>query len=286
MRVLIDNSVTGASKLCESATGPQGPRFGPLNAHFEVWGLTRKKPNPSATFQAEADSLFTIGRLIREGQIEACTYSELVHERMWQPGYDPMVDALAECRLNRCPPAIERSRFQGGSFPDFFRKGGKKDRKYGITSKISQIAFMQMLCGLDGERLSKSERLIAALKLTEFDVESLKGLKTFQRLCKLGNSPENYPDIFHWWTAQRNHIDAFLTMDFTFSRIARQIAKSRGVKLEYPTEVLKPSELLAKLGISEPDPIPIPHGRFFTLTELWSDAPSQRFALFRVRNRK
>ena len=262
------------------------PPFRALNAHFEVWGLTRKKPNPSATFQAEADSLFTIGRLIREGQIEACTYSELVHERMWQPGYDPMVDALAECRLNRCPPAIERSRFQGGSFPDFFRKGGKKDRKYGITSKISQIAFMQMLCGLDGERLSKSERLIAALKLTEFDVESLKGLKTFQRLCKLGNSPENYPDIFHWWTAQRNHIDAFLTMDFTFSRIARQIAKSRGVKLEYPTEVLKPSELLAKLGISEPDPIPIPHGRFFTLTELWSDAPSQRFALFRVRNRK
>lgn len=285
MRVLIDNSVTGASKLCKWATGPQGPRFGAQNAHFEVWGLTRREPNLDAAFQAEADSLFTIGRLIRAGQIEAYTYTELVHERMWQPGYDPMVDALAECKLNRCPPAIERSRFQGGAFPDFFRKGGKKDRKYGIKSKISQIAFMQMLCGLDGERLSKSEMLITALKLTEFDVESLKGLKTFQRLCKLSNSAENYPDIFHWWTAQRNQIDVFLTVDFTFVNIADGIAGTRGVKLEYPTEVLRPLQLLARFGIGEPDPIPIPRGRFFTLTELWSDAPSQRFALFRVRNR-
>lgn len=285
MHVLVDNSITGASQICEWAMGPQGARLGPQNAHWEVLGLIRKMPHPDVAFQAEADALFTVGRLMRKGQIEAYTYNEIGCERMWQPGHDPMLDALAECRFQRCAPAIERSRFQGGLFPDYQRKGGKKDRKRGVNTRIGQIPFMEMLCQLNTEGVSGSEEWVQLLKLTEFDVESLKRLKSFQQFCKLSGSREHYPDIFHWWTAQRNRMDVFLSLDFKFANLAKRIAASPGVNLEYPTEVLRPLELLARFGINEPDHIPIPHGRFFTLHDLWSDAPNQRFTLFRVRRR-
>lgn len=77
-------------------------------------------------------------------------------------------------------------------------------------------------------------------------------------------------------------MDVFLTLDSKLVNISKQIEKSRGVQVEFPTQVLRPSELLSLLDIKEPDPIPVRHGQFYTLHELWKDAPAERFALFRV----
>jgi len=285
MRVMLDNGITGHSQLCEWTMGPQGPLFGAHNQHCEVLGMVRKKPHDDATFQAQVDSLFTIGRLIREKRIEALTYSELQCERMQQFTRDPMLDALAECSFQRCPPAIERGRFMQGDYFAFARKGGKEDQKRGLETGLSQIDFMQMLFGLKDGFLSQWMPLKGLLGLTDFEIESLKNLKTFQQLCKVSNSPENYPDMFHLWTAQRNRIDVFLTLDNKLANIAQMIRNSRGVRVEFPTLVLRPTELLDLLGVKEPDPIPIQHYHFYTLVELWRDAPTERFALFRVSQR-
>lgn len=83
MRVMLDNSIPGHSQLCEWETGPQGPLFGPCQ-DYKVCGIVRKKPDSNPRFQTEIDSLFTVGRLIREGTVEAFTYSELGCERMQQ----------------------------------------------------------------------------------------------------------------------------------------------------------------------------------------------------------
>jgi len=285
VRVLLDNSIPGHSQLCDWAMGPQGPLVGPYNQDDRVLGITRKRPHNDMAFQAQVDLLFTVGRLIREKHIEAFTYSEFLCESMEQFSGDPMLDALAECDIRTCPPAIDRSRFQRGDYFEFARKGGKKDRKRGIESSLSQIAFMQMLCELTDELSAQLITFKGLLGLTDFEIESLKNLKCYQQLCRISNSIENYPDMFHLWTAHRNRIDALLTLDNKFVNIANKLCNSRGALVEFPTMVLRPSELLSFLGIKEPDTIPIQYGRFYTLVELWRDAPTEKFALFRVRQR-
>lgn len=285
MRVLLDNSISGHSQLCDWAMGPQVSILKANNQEHEVLGIVRKKPHNDTFFQTEVDLLFTVGRLIREKRIEAYTYSEFLCESMEQFIGDPMLDALAECEIQTCPPAIVRSRFQQGDYFEFARKGGKKDRKRGIESGLNQIAFMQMLCGLKEGFLSQIMPFKDILGLTDFEIESLKNLRCFQQLCKISNSVENYPDMFHLWTAQRNRMDVFLTLDKRLANIAQSVRKSRGTSIEFPTLVLMPSELLKRLGINKPDQIPIKHGCFYTLVELWKDAPKERFALFRVSQR-
>jgi hypothetical protein len=198
---------------------------------------------------------------------------------------EPMLDALAECEIQTCPPAIERSRFQRGDYFAFARKGGKTDQKQGLDLRLSQIAFMQMLCGLGNGFLLGLMPYKDILGLTEFEIESLKNLKSFQQFCKISNSPENYPDMFHLWTAQRNRMDVFLTLDNKLANIAQTIRKTRGVTLEFPTQVLRPLELLDLVGIKEPDPIPIRRDCLYTFLELSRDAPTEKFALFRVSQR-
>ena len=161
-------------------------------------------------------------------------------------------------------------------------KAARKDRKRGIQITIGQIQFMEMLCGIKVDFLSRWMPFMQALGLTEFEVESLKNLKCFQMLCKISNGPENYPDMFHLWTAQRNHMDVFLTLDKTMANIALKIRKSSSVPIEYPTSVLQPLELFSLLGINEPDPVPIERDRFYTFHELCSRAPTERFSLSRA----
>ncbi len=282
MRVMLDNSIPGHSQLCDWAMGPQGPLFGPVYGRYEVLGIRRKAPDPNPAFQAEIDCLLTVGRLIREGRVEAFTYSELDCERDNQFIGSPMLDALAECRIQRCPSAVERSRFLVGRYTAFARKGGKRDRKKGLDCGLSQIAFMEMLCDLTGEAVSQIVSWRESLGLTEFEAESFENLSCFQQICRFSGSIENYPDMFHLWTAQRNKIDVFLTLDNRMANIGKAIAKSRSVSFEYPTQLLRPSDLLRILGITRPDPMPVPQNRFYTLTELWGDCPRARFALFRL----
>ena len=198
---------------------------------------------------------------------------------------ESMLGALAECQIETCLPAIERSRFQRGNYFAFARKGGKKDRDRGLDTRLSQIAFLEMLCSLEDGFLSQWMPLKDLLGFTDFEVESLKNARCFQMLCNISNSVENYPDMFHLWTAQRNRMDVILTLDNKFANTAKQIYKTRGVSIEFPTQVMRPLELLERLCVEKPDQIPIKHSCFYTLHELSRDAPAERFALFRVLQR-
>lgn len=285
MRVMLDNGIFGHSQICDWAMGPQGPNFGDENQHYEVLGIVRRKAHADAAFQAQIDALLTVGRLIREGRIRAFTYSELDCEKLKQFMGDNMLDALAECRIETCLPAIERSRFLQGDYFEFARKGGKKDRKRGLDTHLSQIAFLEMLCDLKDGFLSQWMPIKGLLGLTDFEIESLTNVKCFQIFCQISNSVENYPDMFHLWTAQRNRMDAILTLDDRFANIAKQVYKTGKVPIEFPTQVVRPLELLERLCVNAPDQIPIKYDCFYPLVELWRDAPTEKFALFRVSQR-
>lgn len=268
MRVMLDNSVYAHSQFAEPARGPQGPRFGIHNQQYQVYGFIRKELDPNPEYQAQKNSLFTIGRLIREKTVAAFTYNELRYESLNRVIGVSEFDALADCPVMHCPPALERSRFQLGDFFDFTRKGGKKDRKRGANISLSQIQFMEWLCSLDEMMIAKLLDLKITLGLTDFEVDSLQNLKYFQMLCAIGRSPEHYPDIFHLWTAQRNRIDVFLTLERKLPEMASRAERSMKIEPQFSTKVLRPIEFLQLLDITCPDPIPLERNRFYPFIDV------------------
>lgn len=263
MRVMLDNGAYGHSQFAESVMGPQGPRFGIRDQNNQVWGFARKAPDPNKEYQSQMDGLFTVGRLIREKRFEAFTYCELMFESFNRIIGERAFDALAGCPRSNCPPALIRSRFRSGNGLAFVRKGGKKDRKRGLETGLSQIDFMEWLCALDERHVAAILECKSLIGLTEFETESLRNLSCFQKLCAISQSRENYPDMFHLWTAQRNHIEVFLTLETKLVQIFKHIEHARITEIEHQTKVLRPLEFLRLLGVTQPDPVPIEPGRFY-----------------------
>jgi len=263
MRILLDSGIFMHSEFAVGSVKPTTVRWGNTETVSHVQGLTRKAPDKNAAYQAQIDALFAVGRLIREKQIEAYEYTEIQWEKMrGRPGYTTF-NALRECTIHRCCPAVERTSFRTtADLTDFFAKGGKKDNDAGIAlGMANQLAFFKWLCTLTKEQV---EVIVSSkeLCLTEFEVGSLKNIEWFQFLCERSASPENYPDVFHLWTAERNGFDAVLTLDNTFWELVSRVKNEKVRKIEIKTEVLQPLDLLQKLGIGQPDPVPIDTDRF------------------------
>ena len=104
--------------------------------------------------------------------------------------------------------------------------------------------------------------------LTEFDIESLRDICWFQFLCERSGSPENYPDVFHLWTAERNGLDALLTLDNGLRNLVSRVRSENVRTITIRTDVLHPLDLLRKLGIDNPDSVPMEPDRFYYLHEL------------------
>jgi hypothetical protein len=127
LQVLLDAGVVIHSEFAERAL-KEGPLCWSDGSVLKVSGLKRKQAHDNEDFRKRTEALFTVGRMIREGKIEAYTYNEIGFEIFRGRVGIQEFNALQGCMLHRCAPAIERSRFRRTSdFMDFFAKGGKKD---------------------------------------------------------------------------------------------------------------------------------------------------------------
>ena len=270
MRILLDNGIFTHSEFAEGAVKRTSVRWGDTLQVLPVHGLVRKAPDKDLGYQREKEALFTVGRLIREGRIAAYDYTEIQFERMRDRGRLQEFNALQDCPISECRPALVRSRFRMTiNLTDSISKGGRKDRKAGVElGGANQIAFFEWLCSLRQEHIDTLLQLVAQIGLTGFEVESLRNIEWFQFLCERSGSLENYPDVFHLWTAERNSLDAVLTLDKGFSSFVSRVRKEKVKRIEIRTEVLRPLDLLLKLGIEEPDPVPMDTERFYHLHEV------------------
>lgn len=265
MQILLDNGIFSHSEFAEPAIKQTSVRWGDTDQSFPVQGFMRKRPDKDPDSQRQKDALFTVGRLIREGRIEAYDYDEILFERMRDTAKIPEFNALQDCKIHRCRPALERSKFrQTVNFRDAISKGGKKDRKAGVDlGQANQIAFLEWLCSLSRDHVNLFMKHAPQIGMTEFEVESLKNIEWFQFLCQRSGSPENYPDIFHLWTAERNGFDGVLTLEKRLPNLVSRVRNERLKKIQIQTEVLRPLDFLRKLGIDEPDPVPMQTDRFY-----------------------
>jgi hypothetical protein len=151
LRVLMDAGVVIHSEFAEYAVKEmsESPVRWSDGSAIRISGLKRKQPDEDEDYRKQKETLFTIGRLIREQNIEAYTYSEINVEHLRGRALVQEFNALQDCALHKCEPPIERSRFRRTSdFMDFFAKGGKKDRDLGHEGQANQIAFFEWLCTL------------------------------------------------------------------------------------------------------------------------------------------
>jgi hypothetical protein len=263
MRILLDNGIFSHSEFAEPAVMQTSVRWGDRDHVFSVHGLVRKAPDENAEYQSQQEALFTVGRLIREGRIEAYDYNEIQFERIRGKTAVQGCNALTGCTIHRCPPAVERSRFRKSiNFMDVISKGGKKDKRAGADlGEANQIAFLKWLCTLRKEQMGVLISLAPQIGLTGFEIESVKNIDWFKFLCQRSGSPENYPDVFHLWTAERNGLDALLTLDGRLQNLVSSVRNEKVRRFEIKTDVLRPLELLQKLGINDPDPVPMDANR-------------------------
>jgi hypothetical protein len=265
MRVLFDNGIFSHSEFAEAAVMQTAMRWGDRDYVSPVHGLVRKAPHENAEYQSQMEALFTVGRLIREGWIEAYDYNEIRFERIRGKTAVQGCNALQGCTIHRCSPAVERSKFRSSmNFRDTISKGGKKDKKAGVDlGEANQIASFKWLCTLGKEHVGALISLAPQIGLTGFEIASLNNIDWFQFLCQRSGSPENYPDVFHLWTAERNGLDALLTLDRRLRNLVSSVRNEKVRRVEIKTDVLRPLELLQKLGVDEPDPVPMDANRFY-----------------------
>ena len=268
MRVLLDNGIFVHAEFAKWDKKPTALRHSNGDV-VAVHGLVRKEPHQDAEYQRQVEALFTVGRLIREGRISAYDYSEIDCEGARAGTRVQEFNALLGCAIDACPPALERSRFRmTTNLRDWFAKGGKEDRKRGAQlGWANQIAFFEWLCRLDEKAVPLLIQHASEIRLTDFEIENFKNIHWFQFLCQRSQSPENYPDVFHLWTPERNTLDAVLTLEKRFVNFVRGVRKEKKKRIEIRTEVLRPLELLQRFHIAEPDPVPMELGRFYYLHE-------------------
>ena len=272
MKIMVDTSIRSGSNFLIPATQKQRLKWGTGATGVTISGFTRRELDPDADQQCEKDALFTIGRLARTGRLTLHTYCELDVES-WRGGEGrmPIADPLSHCRFQPCPAAVERSKFrQTLNMNEWIAKGGKKDKKHGITlSDCNQIPFLEWLALLP----PKSTKAIidhgGILKLDDFEVASLQDLSWFQTMTRLLGSSDHLPDCFHLWTARRNGLDAFLTLEKKLPRSIEQIKNRREKAIDLSVAVLRPTELLHTLGIDEIDPVPYLPERFYSYSEIF-----------------
>jgi hypothetical protein len=265
-RVLLDAGIFIHSEFAEPKVRNVSVGWGGRESVLEVHGLKRKKPGRDAEYEKQKEALFTVGRLIREGEIEAYSSIEIDFEHF--RGTAPIQDfnALRGCQIHKCAPALDRSRFRKtANFTGFIAKGGKKDRRAGIAGEETQIAFLEWLCSLDQAAVNALIEHAAPIGLSQFEIESLGNLAWFQLLCKRSGSAENYPDVFHFWTAERHGFDALLTLEKKLPRLVARVQAEKANQIEMNAAVLRPLDLLLALGISDADPVPIGPDQFYNL---------------------
>jgi|ERR1035437_70873 hypothetical protein len=237
--------------------------WGETTQTMDILRIMRKPLHRDPSEQRERDSLFTIGRLLRQGKINAYDYDELFFER-WRSTSGKVVNALKGCKASSCEPALRRTKFRNSiHFDEIVRKGGKKDlRTGGEPSNFTQIAFMKWLIGLTENEVQLCIEHAKAIGLTEFETESLRQLGWFKIMCARSGSAENYVDVFHLWTAERNGFD-LLTLDRKIKRLSERVRAEKSQPIKINARVFQPSDLLREMSVQNPDPVPIEPNRFY-----------------------
>lgn len=240
IRVLVDNSVSSDANVAQWGTRTHSTQWGPHTVTTEVMEL-RRRPMPAGdqTWRIEnIKALPTISRLARELVITLCQSPELQFESFTRKrqAVATVGELLPGSLFVHVDSAVERSYFQMTTNLREHIDGENLRR------------FCKMLLQMTEEQASRLSQSIP--NLSSSSRAGLGDLDRFRLLCRHA-AEKHYPDLFHWWTAERRACQYFLTMDQKLINFGTR--QCRGV---LKASLVDPSGLLEALGIKGRDPMP------------------------------
>lgn len=100
---------------------------------------------------------------------------------------------------------------------------------------------MQSLLGLSAAGIEKyisDMRKNPVRSLSVFEEKCLRNLTIFREICH-GIDEKHYPDVLHFWTAEENGMDVFLTMDRKFRNVMARQKVKLNCRIMFPSELIK-----------------------------------------------
>lgn len=239
-RALVDLSVRRRALTLQTTYKPKTIEWGGRQFTETLLGVERKPAPNDAVLLQEVQAIPTIARLASEGKLQLCIYNETEYERWagkdgeWVSG-----DLLKRIDFHRIEPAVNRHVLP---MSDVWSE-------YDDTEKHHR--FLKFLRDTPLEIVqSLAEHPAVSRRLRDLDRLSLRHLQRFRDICKrVGEN--KLVDAFHIWTCEVNQIDYLLLIDFKLERV---LAHPKPMVLN--SCLVSPSALLARLGISEWDPMP------------------------------
>lgn len=137
-------------------------------------------------------------------------------------------DLLGEVRFRHARAPVERGRFLSLASGEYVRTEWRG-------------WFCRTL--LDAYKNGLLERLMDSVALSSFEQESVHEFGRYAQICSAIHEG-HHVDAWHHWTAERNRIDYFVTLDRRFINAMTQTAR-----LPLPTRPVLPSELLEAVRI-------------------------------------
>jgi hypothetical protein len=137
VRKRVDAGIFIHSEFAEATVEKVRVGWGGRESVLEVHGLKRKNPGQDPDYQRQKDALFTVGRLIREGEIEAYSSVEIDFEHFRGTAPIQEFNALRGCQIHKCAPALDRSRFRKTSPLSRYLspKGGRRTGSKGLRGR-------------------------------------------------------------------------------------------------------------------------------------------------------
>lgn len=246
---LLDHSVLEHMVTVEPIVREETVPWGNHAVSVPVSGMQRKpRQLRDPWLRDQVASLPTITRLAREGKLKLFTYAELRFEAFHASAPLRRVkgDLLDGLEVEHLPSAVERSKFQQSDI-SIHAQRERFDEFYEFLLKLP-----------DG--LLESEPTLWAC-FSSFEQSNLRNLARFREISQ--NLPaKHYADAYHLWTAEVSGLNYFLTMDKKFIHYMTKTARC-----ELPCTPITPRDLVARMGITELDPLPIDDNEFHYVFE-------------------
>lgn len=268
LKVLFDAGIRAHSSYVVEVEADREIDWGESKQMVPIQGYARKPDHENESYQREIEGLLTIGRMIREGLVQPYTSTEIQFELVRGRMIDPTLDAFRGCEFAHCDSPVERSKFRSTiNFQEHCAKGGKKDKKKDL-GQFTQIVFMKWLKNLSSTETEALISMQSELNLTPDEISSLRDLDWFRHVATRLQSDENLPDAFHLWTARRNEMDVFVTLDRKLNNSSDSMMSERQSQVSFDLKVMSPLSFLEWCGVDSIDPIPIDHGVFYHYHEM------------------
>ena len=205
------------------------------------------EPAPPAVAAEAASSeraaLLTLGRLVREGRVEFCSYSEFAAPDGPGAWRNTWRELLGEVPVTKIEPAVSRAELG----EDVFRN-------------LEQSGALVRLC----TRLKQGEWPAAGAGAPEAPSYDVHSVERFRRMAARVQG-HHLADLFHLWSAECAGCAYWLSADETFAALLRERVEPI-LAPALTCRLVRPERLLQQLGVEERDTPPAEHGRVVSMT--------------------